>query len=158
MRGALASAGLHFRDLDGIHCTSSLRRWSPRETAMWLGGRPVWTGTGDMGIPAVLEAALAISAGLCHTVLIATAQAAEYVDHTYTAPWTRPSNEFTECFGLFTAAEFALVARRHMHEYGTPPEALAEVAATIRTNGAGNTAAVMYGGPGRPADVLGSER
>jgi acetyl-CoA acetyltransferase len=156
MRGALASAGLHFRDLDGIHCTSSLRRWSPRETAMWLGGRPVWTGTGDMGIPAVLEAALAISAGLCHTVLIATAQAAEYVDHTYTAPWTRPSNEFTECFGLFTAAEFALVARRHMHVYGTPPEALAEVAATIRTNGARNPDAVMYGKPVTPADVLAS--
>ena len=156
MRGALASAGVGFRDLDGIHCTSSLRRWSPRETAMWLGQRPVWTGTGDMGIPAVLEAALAISAGLCHTVLIATAQAAEYVDHTYTAPWTRPSNEFTECFGLFTAAEFALVARRHMHLYGTPPEALAEVAATIRTNGARNPAAVMYGRPVTPADVLAS--
>ncbi len=156
MRGALASAGLGFPDVDGIQCTSSVRRWNARETAMWLGERPVWTGTGDMGIPAVLEAALAISAGLCHTVLIATAQAAEYTDHTYTAPWTRPSNEFTECFGLFTAAEFALVARRHMHLYGTRPEALAEVAATIRTHGARNPAAVMHGRAVTPEDVLAS--
>jgi acetyl-CoA acetyltransferase len=156
MRGALRSAGLGFADLDGLHCTSSVRRWSPRETAMWLGGRPVWTGTGDVGIPALLEAALAISAGLCETVLIATAQAGEYVDHVATAPWTRPSHEFTECFGLFTAAEFALIARRHMHEYGTRPEDLAEVSATIRNHGALNPAALMYGKRVTPAEVLAS--
>jgi acetyl-CoA acetyltransferase len=43
-----------------------------------------------------------------------------------------------------------------MHVYGTPPEALAEVAATIRTNGARNPDAVMYGKPVTPADVLAS--
>jgi acetyl-CoA acetyltransferase len=156
MRGALRSAGLGFPDLDGLHCSSSVRRWSPRETAAWLGGRPVWTGTGDVGIPAVLEAALAISAGLCETVLVATAQADEYVDRVATAPWTRPPNEFTECFGLFTAAEFALIARRHMHEYGTRPEDLAEVAATIRNHGAQNPEAVMFGRRVTSADVLAS--
>ncbi len=156
MRGALRSAGLALSDLDGMHCTSSVRRWGPRETALWLGGRPVWTGSADVGIPALLEAALAISAGLCHTALIATAQAGEYTDHAFTAPWTRPSHEFTECFGLFTAAEFALIARRHMHEYGTRPEALAEVAATIRNHGARNPAALQYGKPVTPEDVLAS--
>lgn len=156
MRGALRSAGLGLADVDGLNCTSSTRGWRPRETATWLGGRPIWTGTGDVGIPAVLEAAGAIASGQCHTVLIATAQAGEYVDRAETAPWTRPSHEFTECFGLFTAAEFALIARRHMHLYGTRPEDLAEVAATIRNHGARNPAAVMFGRHVTPADVLAS--
>jgi acetyl-CoA acetyltransferase len=156
MRGAVRSAGLTLGDVDGIHCTSSMRGWRPRETAMWLGGRPVWTGSGDVGIPAVLEAALAIGSGQCSIALIATAQAGEYTNRVETAPWTRPSHEFTECFGLFTAAEFALIARRHMHVYGTRPEDLAEVAATIRNHGAQNPEAVMYGRRVTPADVLAS--
>jgi acetyl-CoA acetyltransferase len=156
MRGALRSAGLGFADVDGIHCTSSSWGWRPRETAMWLGGRPVWTGTGDVGIPAVLEAALAIASGQCSVVLIATAQAGEYTNRAETAPWTKPAHEFTECFGLFTAAEFALIARRHMHVYGTRAEDLAEVAATIRNHGARNPAAVMFGRPVTAADVLAS--
>jgi acetyl-CoA acetyltransferase len=156
MRGALRSAGLTLADVDGIHCTSSARGWRPRETAMWLGGRPVWTGSADVGIPAVLEAALAIASGQCSAVLIATAQAGEYTNRAETAPWTKPSHEFTECFGLFTAAEFALIARRHMYLYGTRPEDLAEVAASIRSHGAQNPEAVMFGRRVTPADVLAS--
>ena len=157
MRGALRSARLDFADVDGLNVTSSVRRWNSREVAQWLGGRPCWTGV-EMGVPAVMEAAFAVSAGLATTVLIATAQAAEYTERDLTAPWTRPSNEFVECWGLYTAAEFALIARRHMHLYGTTPEALAEVAATIRTHGAKNPEAVYYQ-PGKtvtPADVLAS--
>jgi acetyl-CoA acetyltransferase len=156
MRGAVRSAGLELADIDGIHCTSSTHGWRPRETAMWLGGRPVWTGTGDIGIPALLEAALAIASGQATRVLIATAQAGEHVQRDETAPWTKPSHEFTECFGLFTAAEFALVARRHMHVYGTRREDLAEVAATIRNHGAQNPEAVMFGHAVSRDDVLAS--
>ncbi len=156
MRGAVRSAGLTLAAIDGIHCSSSARGWRPRETAMWLGGRPVWTGSADVGIAALLEAALAIASGQCTSVLIATAQAGEYTNRAETAPWTKPSHEFTECFGLFTAAEFALIARRHMHVYGTRVEDLAEVAATIRNHGALNPEAVMFGRPVTPADVLAS--
>jgi len=157
MRGALASAGLGFDDVDGVNVSSSVRRWNPREVVQWLGGRPCWTGV-EMGIPAVLEAAFAIASGMASVVLVATAQAREYTERNLTAPWTRPSNEFVECWGLYTAAEFALIARRHMHRYGTPPEALAEVAATIRTHGAQNPAAVYYreGRPVTKEDVLAS--
>ncbi|MGH0036977.1 MAG: thiolase family protein [Myxococcota bacterium] len=155
MRGAVASAGLRLADVDGVNVTSSVRRTNAREAVMLLGGRPCWTGT-DIGIPAVIEAALAISAGLCEVALVATAQAREYTDRARTAPWTRPSNEFVECWGLYTAAEFALIARRHMHLYGTTPEQLAEVAAAIRSHGARNPEAVHYGREVSPEDVLAS--
>jgi acetyl-CoA acetyltransferase len=158
MRGALRSAGLAFADVDGVNVGSSVRRWNPREVVQLLGGRPSWTGV-EIGIPAVLEAAFAIASGMATTVLVATAQAAEYTERDLTAPWTRPSNEFVECWGLYTAAEFALIARRHMHLYGTKPESLAEVAATIRTHGARNPEAVYYKPGGESvsaADVLAS--
>jgi acetyl-CoA acetyltransferase len=137
--------------------TSSVRRWNPREVVQLLGGRPCWTGV-EIGIPAVMEATFAIASGMATTVLVATAQAAEYTERNLTAPWTRPSNEFVECWGLYTAAEFALIARRHMHLYGTRTEALAEVAASIRTHGAKNPEAVYYkqGQAVTPAEVLAS--
>jgi len=157
MHGAVRSAALTLADVDGLHCTSSTRGWRPREVAMWL-GRPIWTGSSDVGIAAVLEAALAIASGQATTVLIATAQAGEYVNRVETAPWTKPSHEFTECFGLFTAAEFALIARRHMHLYGTRCEDLAEVAASIRNHGARNPQAVMFERFVTRADVLASRQ
>ena len=82
---------------------------------------------------------------------------ASYTEREATAPWTRPANEFVVGFGMFTAAEFALIARRHMHVYGTTPESLATVAATIRNNGHVNPEAVYYGrGPFTPEDILAS--
>jgi acetyl-CoA acetyltransferase len=144
MRGALRSAGLSFPDVDGVNVTSSVRRWNPREVVQLLGGAPRWTGMG-LGIEGVLEAAGAIATGQCETVLLVDAQAGLYTERAATSPWTRPANEFVACFGLYTAAEFALIARRHMHLYGTRPEALAEVAATIRSHGALNPEAVHYG-------------
>ncbi len=68
-----------------------------------------------------------------------------------------PGHEFVIPWGLFTAAEFALIARRHMHMYGTTPEQLARVAAAIRNNGHANPEAVYYGrGPFTPGDILAS--
>jgi acetyl-CoA acetyltransferase len=89
-------------------------------------------------------------------VLIADAQAGMYTQRESTSPWTRPENEFVQCWGLYTAAEFALIAKRHMHLYGTRPESLAEVAATIRNHGARNPEAVHHGRFVSPEDVLAS--
>jgi acetyl-CoA acetyltransferase len=156
LRGALAaSGGLGLPDVDGIILRGSVTRMHSRAAAHLLGGRPRWTGD-SLGIEAVLEAAAAIATGQCDVVAIADAQCGQYVEREATSPWTRPENEFVACFGLYTAAEFALMARRHMHVYGTRPEALAEVAATIRSHGAKNPAAVHFGRAVRPADVLAS--
>ena len=105
----------------------------------------------------MLEVAAAIATGLASTVLIAAGSAGVYTDRASTAPWTRPAHEFVAPFGMFTAAEFALIARRHMHRYGTPPEALATVAATIRNNGHVNPEACYLGrGPFTVQDILDS--
>jgi acetyl-CoA acetyltransferase len=58
---------------------------------------------------------------------------------------------------MFTTAEFALIARRHMEVYGTTREQLSLVAATIRNNGSANPEAVYAGrGPFTPDDITAS--
>ena len=82
---------------------------------------------------------------------------ASTLDRSATAPWTRPANELVVGYGLFTAAESPLMARRHMLTYGTTPEQMAAAAAVIRTNGHANPEAVYAGrGPFAPADILAS--
>ena len=110
-----------------------------------------------MGIPAVLDAAALVTSGQCNVVLVAAGGAGVHVDRSVTAPWTRPANELVVGYGLFTAAEFALMARRHMLMYGTTPEQMATAAAVIRTNGHANPDAVYAGrGPFAAADILAS--
>ncbi|NQX87574.1 MAG: thiolase family protein [Halioglobus sp.] len=155
VQGALHSAGMRIAEVDGFNVTSSTQRFTSRQSVMLFGARPGWTGS-DIGIPAIIEAALAINAGLCETAIIATAQVSAHRERKKTAPWTRPTNEFVECWGLFTPAEFALMARRHMHLYGTTEEQFAEIAATIRNNGARHPAACHYGKFVTPQDVLNS--
>lgn len=154
VRGAMADAGIGPGAVDGVSVSGGL---STMGLVHLLGGRPSWTGGGGIGIPSVLEAAAAIAAGYCETVVLGNGQAGQYTERTSTAPWTRPENEFVECWGLYTAAEFALIARRHMHLYGTTPEQLAEVASAIRTHGGMNPDAVYSDrGPVTPEDVLNS--
>lgn len=142
-------------DIDGVNINSAVWNLKPREAISMLGGQSRWCGNEFMGIAAVLEAAGAIATGQAHTVLIACAQAGEYQHGEATAPWTRPAHEFVECFGLYTAAEFALCAQRHMSLYGTQQKALAEVAATIRCHGHYHPKAQFYNkGLVSPDDVL----
>jgi acetyl-CoA acetyltransferase len=149
--GAVADAGLSPRAVDGVVGEYG------REFAYQARCGPVWRSQSSAGIGAVIEAANAITAGLATTVVVFAGQAGAYQQRDATAPWTRPANEFVAAYGMYTAAEFALIARRHMYLYGTKPEALATVAATIRNNGNGNPGAVYYGrGPFTPDDILNS--
>jgi acetyl-CoA acetyltransferase len=149
--GAIDDAGLSPLDVDGVvGQTGSDLIYQTR-----IG--PVWRSMSGLGIPAILEAAAAIATGMASVVVVAGGTAGIYTERQSTAPWTRPTNEFVVAYGMFTAAEFALIARRHMHVYGTPPEALATVAATIRNNGHVHPDAVYHGrGPYTPQDILDS--
>jgi acetyl-CoA acetyltransferase len=149
--GAVADAGLSPLDIDGVvGATGSDFVYQTR-----IG--PVWRSMSGLGIPALLEAAAVIATGMASAVLVSAGSAGLYTERQSTAPWTRPTNEFVASYGMFTAVEFALVARRHMHLYGTTPEALATVAATIRNNGHVHPDAVYHGrGPFSPQDILDS--
>jgi len=147
---ALAAAGLEVDEVDGVFGDDC------GEVVYRLGLPAVTTSALDnVGISAVVEAAAAVQAGMCRVAVVASGGAGTYLDRDSTAPWTRPENEWVLPFGLYTAAEFALIARRHMHLYGTKPEQLATVAAVIRNNGHANPEAVYFArGPYTVADVL----
>lgn len=155
IKGAAVDAGIGLEEIDGVCGGDMLGPPSPLAIVRALGGRPSWRKTA-VGIEAIIDSALAIASGQCDTVVIYAAQAGAYTDRGSTPPWTLPSSEFVEWTGLFTAAEFALIAQRHMHEYGTKTEALAEVASAIRSNGARNPEAVYFGRECAPEDVLAS--
>lgn len=53
-----------------------------------------------------------------------------------------PSANLEAPYGLTLVGSYALVARRHMHEYGTTPEQLAEIAVTTRAHAVRNPDAV----------------
>jgi acetyl-CoA acetyltransferase len=149
--GALDDAGLSLDDVDGISA-------SPHSTSLIYDLRigPAWQGLA-FGVGMITEAVTAIEHGMADVVILVAAQAGEYRDHEATAPWTRPENEFVAPWGMFTTAEFALIARRHMHVYGTTREQLSVVAATIRNNGSQNPEAVYYQrGPFSPDDITAS--
>ncbi len=149
--GALADSGLTVADVDGVVGESA------SELVYELRLGPCRRSSNGLGIPAVLEAASLILTGECQVVLIAGGTAGIYTDRTSTAPWTRPTNEFVVGYGMFTAVEFALMAKRHMLAFGTTPEQLAKVAAIIRNNGHVNPEAVYTGrGPFTPRDILSS--
>ncbi|HEY2427364.1 MAG TPA: thiolase family protein, partial [Acidimicrobiales bacterium] len=149
--GALADAGLEVADVDAVVGQFA------QDDVLALGLGPATRRTSGLGIPAVLDAAALIATDQADVVLMGAGGAGLYTDRSATAPWTRPANEFVVGYGLFTAAEFALMARRHMVTFGTTPAQLATVAATIRTNGHANPEAVYHGrGPFTPNDILAS--
>lgn len=149
--GALADAGVHPAEVDGVVGQFAA------EIAYSLRLGPCTRRPTSLGIPAVLDAAALITSGECSVVLLAAGGAGMHLPGPATAAWTRPATEFVAPYGLFTAAEFALMARRHMIRYGTTVEQMAAVAATIRNNGHVNPAAVYHGrGPFTPEDIRAS--
>ena len=112
------------------------------------------------GAPALLDAAAAIACGYIETAAIVLGAAPTGAAPAGGAPGDIPAYaqagyEFTSWTGSFTAAQFALVASRHMYEFGTTVEQLAAASATIRSYGAVNPTALRYGsGPVSVADVL----
>ncbi len=149
--GALADAGVHPHEVDGVVSAFS----QSLVLSLRIGPSVRWIN--QLGIPSVVDALNLVASGMATTVLVAAGGAGLYTDRSATAPWTRPANEFVVGYGLFTAGEFALMARRHMLTYGTTAEQMAAAAATIRNNGHVNPAAVYHGrGPFTASDILAS--
>jgi len=149
--GAITDAGLSIDDVDAIISPNS------HELLFDLGLGSIRAVSAGPDIDGVLTAAGLLATGQARVVLMATAKAGRGFDRSSVAPWVRPANEFVASYGLITPAEFALMARRHMIEYGTTAEQMATVAATIRNHGSSNPDAIYYDrGPFTVDDILGS--
>lgn len=164
MDSALDDAGLTRDDVDGV-ALEWPRPGRPElgrtgDAASWgrvLGHDLSWISdsfTDVAGIRGVLKAASGIAAGLCEVAVVGGAQTGMFSSGPVNVP---DPLEFSDIWDAYVVPFFALVAQRHMYEFGTTPEQLATVAATIRNYGYTNPEAVMYGKPQITiADVLAS--
>jgi acetyl-CoA C-acetyltransferase len=147
-RGALADAGLSIRDVDGF-CTSGVGPSGILSLAQHLDLRPNWVDSQAIGgssfVSHCLHAAAAITAGLCEVVLVtygSSAASERFAIGTGGGGLGDPPDHFELPYGPTIVGSYALVAQRHMHEYGTTSEQLAEIAVTMRRRGAGRTRSI----------------
>ncbi|MBL7500030.1 acetyl-CoA acetyltransferase [Frankia sp. CNm7] len=158
---ALADAGLSHADVDGFGSTG-LGVLQPVELAEYLGLRPTWvdsTAVGGSTWEVMLEHAVdAIRAGTAHTVLLvygstARADLKKRLRTANLSLSTRGPSQFEAPWGHTLIAKYAMTARRHMHEFGTTIEQLANIAVDTRHNASLNPDA-MYRDPLTVDDVL----
>ena len=158
---ALEDAGLTLADVDGVcHPESAVA------FAEYLGVHPTFTEstmTGGSSYEVHVEhAAAAIAAGVCD-VVVSVYAATPHSDRTRgrRREWRRgggqnPMAEWDMPYGLRTPmGPYALAAARHMHEFGTTSEQLAQIAVNTRQWAALNPRA-RYREPITIDDVLAS--
>ncbi|MES2236417.1 MAG: thiolase [Pseudomonadota bacterium] len=132
---ALTDAGLKSSDVDGLFTGSSHAFMPALSTAEYLGIRPKISDTTMIGgssfVGHLLPAAMALQYGLCDVALICygSNQGSGFgklksmsEPQTYETPYD-PRHPITS---------YALAAARHMHQFGTRREDLAEVAVAAR--------------------------
>lgn len=137
-RAALADAGLDFRDVDALFCAGGWA-WSPNlMLAEYLGIQPKYSDTTNIGGSSfeahVGHAVAGIEAGLFEVALIVYGST-QRSDRSRgrVNPIFKLTDQFEGPLGLPTpVGAYALAAMRHMFEYGTTSEQLAEVAVATR--------------------------
>lgn len=156
VRAAAEDAGVDLSAIDGI----MPNQFGPRaEDLIGALGLPDvrWTAQVPLGGASVVAglgtASAAVAAGLCRVVLLYFSKNGASQSRIGTrARAIVPGQQFRtlweEPYGLQTPAQwYALMCRRHMHEFGTTREQLGHVALTMRDNAQRNPAAQMYGRP-----------
>jgi len=163
-KAALADAGLSMREVDGLF-TTAVSRWNASQVAEYLGIYPTWFDSTMAGGSSyeifVAHAAEAIRAGRCEVALIS------YGNNQRSARSRKlggvidehaPDAQFEMPYGpLNPISLYAMAAQRHMHEFGTTSEQLAEVAVAARAWALRNPKAFKHeDGPLTVEDVLAS--
>jgi acetyl-CoA acetyltransferase len=134
-RRAVADAGLTLGDVDGLFSASSHYTFPTMNLAERLGMKPRFMDSSNIGgasfISHVGHAASAIAASLCDVAVIAygSTQRSDKGKLVSRAEWSA----YEEPYGLIhPISSVALIAQRHMHEFGTTSEQLASVAVSAR--------------------------
>jgi acetyl-CoA acetyltransferase len=132
---ALGEAGMTPADVDGLFTASAYYGMPGLNAGEYLGIRPRYSDATNLGgasfVSHLFHAAAAIDAGLCETALIVYGS-------TQRADGGRLKS-VAESFEVeapyrarYPISQYALAAARHMHEFGTTREQLAEVAVAAR--------------------------
>ena len=155
---ALADAGLTIRDVDGIFATNFVDQLAPLAVAEYFGIKPDFMDGSNLGgsvfVNSLLSASMALKYGLCNVALIC------YGSNNRSGGFVAPAQAKTvESIykPRYPIQAYALAAARHMYQYGTTPEQLAEVAVAARKWAQLNPAAEMRD-PLSIADVLNARR
>ncbi len=149
--GALRDGGLDRHDMDGIAGGRSITasatnayagRWSE------LLGTPIrFADTVDAAAGGhsghILHAALAVSSGLANVVAVIGGGSRGGDRHAAVKRMASAHGEFDTSWGSIVPSWFAMVARRHMHEFGTTSEQLAAVSVATRAWASMNPDAIM---------------
>ncbi|RPI46613.1 MAG: thiolase family protein [Betaproteobacteria bacterium] len=152
---ALHDAGLTLADIDGLITTPvRVASWGMPcgVVASYLGVRPSYLSTLDLagasGAAMIHHAAMAIAAGQCTTVLCVAGQ--NLLSNRSRASAVQSMAEsggahaqFEVPYGPLIPSLYALIAQRHMYEYGTTSEQMAKVAVTMREHASLNPNAHM---------------
>jgi acetyl-CoA acetyltransferase len=132
---ALDDCGLTLADVDGLFCASTQSRFSVMALAEYLGLPDAYTDSTIVGGSSfeihVAHAMAAIQLGLCKVAVVAYGSTQRTVGRRQAS--ARESNPYETPFRPFLpASAYALAASRHMHQFGTTREQLAEVAVAAR--------------------------
>lgn len=146
---AIIDAGLETRDIDGFLCGMAFADAGmlyPASVAEVMGINPRMLNQVDIGgaSPAgmVWRAAAAIQAGMCQAVLCVVGDLNKFGDQK--PPVISVQREFEAPYGNIGAnCGYAMIANRHMYEYGTTAQQMAKVAVDQRKSALRNPLATF---------------
>ncbi len=132
---ALADAGLELRDVDGVFCACTQARTSAMSLVEYLGLPDAYTDSTIVGGSSfeihVAHAHAALEAGLCKVAVVTYGSTQRTVGRRQAS--VREYNPYETPFRPFLpASAYAMAASRHMFEFGTTREQMAEVAVAAR--------------------------
>ena len=168
-RRALADCGIEKSEIDGYLCASGFSQNVDDAANMaeylqinhrWIDGTSVGGSSFEFFVQ---HAAAAIKARQCDVVLVTYGSdmlsrvGRMLGTSTFSTAGTRVpgASQYENCWGNVLAGGYAMAARRHMHEFGTTPEQLAEIAVGVREF-AGLNPLAQYRDPITVDDVLNS--
>jgi len=132
---ALNEAGLQKSDVDGLFTASSYGPFGTLEAGEYLGIRPRYSDGSNVGgssfVSHLLHASAAIQSGLCEVALITYGSTQRSESGRLVSP-SRPLAYEAPYKPRYPISMYALAASRHMYEFGTSREQLAEVAVAAR--------------------------
>lgn len=135
VHAALDDAGLKLSDIDAVFAATAGHAFASMSVTEYLGLRPRYFDSTNIGGASfemhLLQAALALEAGLCDVALIAYGSNQRSAGGRLVSI-SEPQWHETPYALRHPITAYAMAAARHMHQYGTTREDLAEVAVAAR--------------------------